>query len=126
MRRLVKDNKFCKPRDLTTYIIREHHESVAHVGQEKLLEVLPRFYCLVIEGQVLKDLARRMVSTCVLCQAYKQPVRDLAVKARPNPVLLSVGDHVALDVFRMLRVRSEGVYYDCLILAVDLLSGYTM
>ena len=26
----------------------------------------------------------------------------------------------------MLRVRSEGVYYDCLILAVDFLSGYTM
>ena len=68
---------------------------------------------------------RRMVSTCVLCQAYKQPVRDLAVKARPTPVQLSVGDHVALDVFHMLRVRSEGVYCDCLILAVDVLSGYT-
>ena len=67
-----------------------------------------------------------MESTCVLCQAYKQPVRDLAVKARPNPVPFSVGDHVALDWFHMLRVRSEGVYCDCLILAVDVLSGHTM
>ena len=84
---------------------------MAHGGQEKLLEVLPRFCCLAIKGQVLKDVVRPMVSTCVLCQAYKQPVRDLAVKARPTPVPLSVGDHVALDVFHMPRVRSEGVYY---------------
>ena len=46
-----------------------------------------------------------MVSTCVLCQAYKQPVRDPAVKARPTPVPLSVGDYVALDVFHMLGVH---------------------
>ena len=81
---------------------------------------------MAIEWHALKDLVRRMVSTCVLCQAYKQPVRDLAVKAKPTLVPLSVGDHVALDVFHMLPVRSEGVYYDCLILAVDVLSGYTM
>ena len=90
------------------------------------MEVRARFYCLAIEGQALKDRVRRMVSTCVLCQACKQPVRDLAVKARPTPVPFSVGDQVALDVFHMLCVRSEEVYYDCLILAVDVLSGYTM
>ena len=39
---------------------------------------------------------------------------------------LSVGDHVALDVFHMLRVSSEGVHYDCLILAVEVLSGYNI
>ena len=39
---------------------------------------------------------------------------------------LSVGDHLAQDVFHMLRVRSEGISYDCLILAVDALSGYSM
>ena len=126
LRGLVEVNKFCILESPDPYVIREHHESVAHGGQEKLLEVLPRLYCLAIEGQVLKDLVRGMVSTSVLCQAYKQPVRDLAVKARPTPVPLSVGDHVALDVFHMLRVSSEGVYYDCLILAVDVLSGYTM
>ena len=42
------------------------------------------------------------------------------------PVPWSVGDHVALDVFQMLRVRSEGIHYDGFILAVDVLSSYTM
>ena len=53
-------------------------------------------------------------------------MHDPALKAKPNPVPLSVGDHVALDVCHTLRVRSEGAYYDCLILAVDVLGGYTM
>ena len=110
LRRSVKDRKFCIPRALTPYVIREHHESVAHGGREKLLEVLPRFYCLAIEGQVLKDLVRRMVSNCVLCQAYKQPVRNLAVKARPTPVPLSVGDHVALDVFTCCVFEAKGSF----------------
>ena len=76
---------------ITPYVIREHHESVGHVGQEKVLLELPRHYNLAIEGKVLKDLVHRLVSTCVLCQAYKQPARDLAVKARPMPVPSSVG-----------------------------------
>ena len=33
---------------------------------------------------------------------------------------------MALDVFQMLRVRSEGIHYDGFILAVDVLSSYTM
>ena len=42
------------------------------------------------------------------------------------PVPSSVGDHVALDVFQMLRVRRDRIHYDGFILAVDVLSGYTM
>jgi len=126
LRRLVKGNTFCIPKALTPYVIREYHESTGHGGQEKLLQGIPSYYTLAVSGKVLKDLVRRMVSTCVICQAFKQPVRDLAVKARATPVPMSVGDHVAIDVFHMTRVRSEGVYYDCLILVVDVLSGYTM
>ena len=122
-RRLILGNKICVPMAITPYVIREHHESVGHVGQEKLLLELPRHYNLAIEGKALKGLVHRLVSTCVLCQAYKQPARDLAVKARPRPVPSSVGDNVALDVFQMQRVRSEGIYYDGLILAVDVLSS---
>ena len=75
---------------------------------------------------MLRGLVYRLVSTCVLCKAYKQPARDVAVKARPMPVPSSAGDHVAMDVFRMLRVRSEGIHYDGFILAVDVLSSYTV
>jgi len=50
----------------------------------------------------------------------------MSVKARPTPVPLSVGDHIAIDVFYMAKVKSEGVLYDCLTLAVDVLSGYAM
>ena len=50
LRRLVKDNKLCIPRALTPYVIREHHDSVAHGGQDNLLEVLTRFYCFAIKG----------------------------------------------------------------------------
>ena len=42
------------------------------------------------------------------------------------PVPSSVGDHVALDVFQMLHVRSEGINYDGFILAVDVWSSYSM
>ena len=102
-RLLVLGNKICVPMAITPYVIREHDEGVGHVGQEELLLELLRHYNLAIEGKVLKDLEHRLVSTCVLCQAYKQPARDLALKARPMPVSSSVGDHVALDVFQMLR-----------------------
>ena len=68
-RRLVSRNKICVPMAITPYVIREHHESVGHVGQEKLLLDLPRLYNLATEGRVLSGQVHRLVSTPVLCQA---------------------------------------------------------
>ena len=107
-RRLVLGNKICVPMAITPYVIREHHESLGHVRQEKLLLELPRHYNMAIEGKVLRDLVHRLVSTCVLCQAYKQPARDPAVNARPMPVPSSVGDHVALDEYQIPHVHFRG------------------
>ena len=55
-RHLLLEDKIGVPMAITPYMIREHHESVGHVGQEKLLLELPRHYNLAIEGKVLKGL----------------------------------------------------------------------
>jgi len=125
-RRLIQDGKLCVPRAMLPYIVREHHESTYHIGQEHLLKEMRRFYRWGVTESVLKWLVNRMVSTCQICQAHKQPVKDYSVQMRSTLVPTSIGDHVFLDNFHMPEVKWEGVKYDCFVLAVDGFSGYTV
>ena len=68
---------------------------------------------------------KRNISVTV-CQAHKQPIRDLSVRRREMPVPMAAGDLVALHQFMMPQVKHDGNTYDCFVLAVDGYSGYTV
>jgi len=124
---LFYEGKTCVPSGLVPFVIREHHESQsAHVGVDRTILELDRFYIWKWSVGIIRELVRKIVRHCVVCQVFKSGNVDLRVKMRSTLVPDVVGDHMVIDIFQMPLVRKGGEVFDCFIIAMDRLSGYTI
>jgi len=100
-----------------------HHDSVGHIGANRLRAELARWYVFGNPFAVHKatDVVLRR---CAICQATEHPHHSLKAPIRPTPVPPRLMDSVALDLFYMDTVRLRGSVYDCLVLCVDRHSGW--
>ena len=74
----------------------------------------------------MKDLRRKVCQRCVRCQALKAPNFSMKTKLEGTPVPTRLGGSVAVDLCQMPQVEWEKRKYNCIILAVDRLSGWTL
>ena len=98
-----------------------HNAQLMHPGRDKMQQDLewrfkfpPGYYAIL----------DRYCSDCAVCRATKSPNHSTA----GNPVYTAIPEapmrSVAMDVFAMPEVTVDGETYDCVILAVDMHSGY--
>ena len=100
-----------------------HNAQLMHPGRDKMQQDLewrfkfpPGYYAIL----------DRYCSDCAVCRATKSPNHSTA----GNPVYTAIPEapmrSVAMDVFAMPEVTVDAETYDCVILAVDRHSGYTV
>ena len=121
--RMYQDEKLCVPSGLTAVVLREHHNAVGHVGGDRLIAELGRWYDFG-DPPAVKKIAGEIIKRCGVCQATEHPHHSMKAPLRPTPIPPRLMDSVALDVFYMEPTRHQGVEYDCMVLCVDRQSGW--
>ena len=121
--KMYHDGRLCVPLELAGKVIRQHHTAIGHPGGDKLWTHLLTRYSFPPAARA-SALARQIPTQCVVCQAAKEPNFDVRAKIRPTPVPAKLGDSIALDIFSLPQVMYRGDRFDCIVLAVDRLSGW--
>ena len=121
--KLFLDGKLCVSLGLTRDVVRAHHFAVGHIGRERLLIQMSRFYQWASEERV-KRYAKLMQETCHLCQAMEHPHHALNLRQDPVVIPPVLMDSVAIDIFSMPPATFEGTNFDCFVACVDRLSGW--
>jgi hypothetical protein len=71
-------------------------------------------------------IAQKIGVQCEICQACRRPNYSLQSKIHHTPIPSKLGESVSLDVFTMPKVLSNGRDYDCFVVCVCRLSGWTV
>ena len=123
--KMYHDGRLCVPSDLAGQVIRHHHAAIGHPGGEKLWRHLqPRYsFPPAVKASAL---AHQIPAQCIVCQAAKEPNFDMRARIRPTPIPAYLGESIALDVFYLPKVLYHGTRFDCMVLAVDRLSGWVV
>ena len=121
--RLFHDGKMCVPTGVTNVVLQKHHNAVGHLGGERLIAELDRWFEFG-DPPAVKKVAGEIIKRCGVCQAAEHPHHSLKAPLRPTPIPPRLMDSVALDVFNMEPTRFNGVEYNCLVLCVDRQSGW--
>ena len=117
------EGRLCIPSDLVAKVIREHHATIGHPGGEKLWKHIEHRYNFPPQAKAC-ELAKKIPSQCIICQAAKEPNFQMKGQIRPTPIPAKLGESIALDVFALPGVVYHGERYDCMVVAVDRLSGW--
>ena len=111
------------PASLTGKLVREFHVEKGHLGGERLWSELQRRFSFANVPNA-KRLTLKVQTWCEICQASEHPHVSLKVPMEHHPIPEKIMDSVALDIFSMPPLLSEGKSYDCFVLCVDILSGW--
>ena len=122
-KRMYFDGRLCVPTGTATVVLREHHNAIGHVGGDRLLAEMERWYDFGDPSEV-KKIAGEIIKRCGVCQATEHPHHSMKAPLRPTPIPPRLMDSVALDVFYMEPIRYQGIEYDCMVLCVDRHSGW--
>ena len=124
--RMEQWGKVCVPRDIVHNVVVARHEGLGHVGQEKQWLELNRAYVWPCREVQVRRLSDKVCRLCVKCQALKHHNFSMKTKLEGSPIPAELGSSVAIDICFMPAKEWEGVRYDCMVLAVDRLSGWTL
>ena len=87
---------------------------------------MKRHFAWPCKESVAKKWGEEVCRKCVKCQGLKAPNFSMKTKLEGTPVPDELGTSVVIDLCNLPRREWEGGVYDCLILAVDRLSGWTL
>ena len=120
--RMFENGKLCIPTPIQSEWIREMHQNIGHVGNERLWQVIENKFQWGNKTQA-KRLTMQMTKQCDTCQACQRPRNKYGpiVYAPVTPHLMA---NMAIDVFQMPTVQMEGKTYDCMVLCIDRHSGW--
>ena len=121
--RMLKDNRWCIPTNLTGKVLRQHHEATGHMGGERLWKEANRHHQFA-DLDDAKAIAMRVQSQCEVCQACEHPHQPLRLKITSTPVPPDVMSSMAIDLFVMPEVIHEGQRWNVFAAAVDRHSGW--
>ena len=96
--------KLCVPEDLEVLVVREHHVTIAHASEKRLLAELDRRYCFPATCGI-KNLVHKVKSECMVCQACEPPTESMQTEIHFTPVPDRFMASVCLDVFSMPTVE---------------------
>ena len=100
-----------------------HNAQLMHPGRDKMQQDLEWRFKFPAGYYAILD---KYCSDCAVCWATKSPNHSAAGNPVYTAILEAPMRSVAMDVFAMPEVTVEGETYDCVILAVDRHSGYTV
>ena len=123
--KMYHEGRLCVPFELAARVIREHHAAIGHPGGEKLWKHIQHRYSFPPRSLAYR-LAQQIPPQCVVCQASKEPNFQMKTKIHPTPIPARLGDSIAMDIFNLPAVIHHGDRYDCMIVAVDRLSGWVV
>ena len=123
--KLYQEGKLCVPTDLVPRVIRAHHAAIGHPGVWKLWPQICHRYALPPRAKASK-LCRTITQQCGTCQASKEPNFMVNTRVQSTAVPARLGESIALDIFNLPSVVRHGERHDCMVVAVDRLSGWTV
>ena len=123
--KMYRDGRLCVPGDLVPRVIREHHAVAGHPGGQKLWPVLTTRYSFPPRSRA-SILCGKICVQCAYCQAVKEPNFMVQTKIQSTPIPSKLGESIALDVFNLPAVVRKSQRYDCMVVAVDRLSGWVV
>ena len=71
-------------------------------------------------------LCRDIPLQCTIFQAAKEPNFPMKTIVQSTPIPARLGESMALDIFNLPAFVNKGERYDCMLVAVDRLSGWTI
>jgi len=123
--KLYQEGKLCIPSELVPRVIRAHHAAIGHPGVWKLWLHICHRYAFLPRAKASK-LCRTITQQCGTCQASKEPNLMVHTKVQPTAIPARLGESIALDIFNLPSVVHHGERHDCMVVAVDRLSGWTV
>ena len=115
--------RLCVPENLVPQIVKEHHDWVGHVGNDRLEADLLRRYGFPLEVEI-KPLVQEVRKNCLVCQACDRPNWSMRRPVSGTPIPDRVMVSVCLDIFSMPPAEWLGQTYDAFLMCVDRLSGW--
>ena len=123
--KLYQEGRLCVPSALVPRVIRAHHAAAGHPSGPKLWPQLGTRYAFPPRSGASR-FCKTVSRECGICQAVKEPNFAMQTKIYPTPVPAKLGEIIALDIFNLPAVVWHGQRYDCMAVAVDRLSGWTV
>ena len=124
-RKLYTDGRLCVPTSLVPRVLRAHHAAAGHPSGPKLWPQLTNRYQFPPKAQAYK-FCQLVSRQCGICQAVKEPNFAVKTKVVSTPVPAKLGESISLDIFNLPAVVHQGKRLDCMVVAVDRLSGWTV
>ena len=123
--KMYQDGQLCLPTSVPARVMRAIHAAAGHPGREKLHSLMQPRYA-VSPRSTASTLCRDIPLQCTICQAAKEPNFPIKTIVQSTPIPARLGGSMALDIFNLPGVVKMGERYDCMVVAVDRLSGWTI
>ena len=110
------------PLGLQNIFIRQHHADIIHAIFPRLLHHFDFKYAWAERGEA-KKFAKVVMGDCVVWQKCTRPTRfKICIEHTPIPPALMYS--VSPDMFQLHKFTYLGSEYDCMVVCVDLNSGW--
>ena len=119
----LKDKLLVPENRMEELIDHWHNAQLMHPGRDKMQQDLEWRFKFPPGSYTILD---KYCSDCAVCRATKSPNHFTAGNPVYTAILEAPMRSVATDVFAMPEVTADGETYDCVILAVDRHSRYTV
>ena len=123
--KLYREGRLCVPSALVARVIRAHHAAAGHISGRRLWPQLCIRYNFPPRSKA-STVGRSISTQCAICQAVNPPNFPVRTKIQCTPVPARLGESIALDIFNLPAVVRHGQRFDCMVVAVDRLSGWVV
>ena len=117
--------RLCVPHELIPTVVIAHHAISGHLGVDKLVKECSRRY-VILDEKFWKDWSQKARRYCTICVQCDPPTWQKRGKIGRFPILPSIWDSIAIDIFSMPSEEFEGRVYNAIIICVDRHSGWVI
>lgn len=122
--RLFCDGVLCIPTRYEKLWVLDQHSFLGHVGVDRLWGYI-KFRFQWADMDRVRRLLRHLLRVCQVCQACQRST-SLKARLRSLPVPAKIMSSVAIDLFSLPEVTSEGAKFNTMVVCVDRHSGWTV